>query len=483
MKSLLLIILSIITFGIVKSQTVYLKYFEGSAEIQLIKDIKLDSTRIENKFFFLKFENYQPGDKFYIEIKDEDKREIIPDGKFTKLEFNNNVRNKDISIYLNDTKTPFLTFNIPTFKPKDDKDKSAMITLPKESAEAFVLKNYPNSLIIKPYGLLVKYEPNNNYSGANYIHVFYDQYGNSLISTPPQGIAGMQYIVHIIYLKDKYNPNVITYSVSQTAGSFSDNIEILNANSLNGIKLANSGGAGSPQKTEYEWAESRTLLSTSTTDIKFDIYRNILKNPDDSLKAIKIQQSSDNTIKMTKVYHANISVGVFNTFLSNPTYNLSASTLDTSKFVVTTSNVGPRALVTANVLLYVSPVLFFENLRDNKKDNKIPDYMPYGRNFLNNPTNPLEKIYPFVGLGLNDTILDNFFFGVAWEFARGSSISLAYHGGKVNTFRHNQEFIFGESLISKDDFTSRNGVGWKGNFAVGILLDASIISNLVKSAN
>ena len=156
-----------------------------------------------------------------------------------------------------------VTFRIISGKESVDDPKNPKGTKPpkepKPSINKYLEDNYFN-LTTTPFGLV---------DGDKIIHLFFDQYGNNLSSTVPQGISNAQYMVHIVYPFKSDNPDEISYSVKQTAGSFSSALLFNNT----GIK--STGNGKQEDGVDYDGiTERKFLLGTATDDLTFQIKAN-----------------------------------------------------------------------------------------------------------------------------------------------------------------------------------------------------------------
>jgi len=335
--------------------------------------------------------------------------------------------------------------------------------------------SYFHSLNITDFGLEVASSifPNYPYIGSKYSHIFLDQFGNSLIGSIPQGISNRQYVVHIIYLANKDNPSQISYSVRQTKGEFNSTLVFNNAGQLGGINVQAGKVDSAPSTTSYEWAHQEFLLRTSTNDVEFEISRNILEDqPSLSLQRIIVGK---HTIQMSKVFHGSFDIGFINSKLANPSYELVPSSTDPEfNFVKRCSASESRGIVTAMATFYTSPIILLEKYLFGID---IPNYKLTGRNFLDDHK-IYERIYPAVGVAINEQTFKNLFFGLNWEIARGAAFFAGIHYGEVNTFRIDNDFEFERTMISETDFILRKNKAWNHNFAFGANLDILVVTNL-----
>ncbi|MCP4155537.1 MAG: hypothetical protein GY757_47880 [bacterium] len=323
-----------------------------------------------------------------------------------------------------------------------------------------------------PYGVQLKDSlSRTKYKGEKYIHLFFDPLGNCYLTTVPQGISNYQYVVHLFYLMDVKNPSRITYSVNQTEGVFDNTIVFNNADGLSTFDP--KGGEEEASNIPWKWTHREFLLSTSTTDIKFEIYRNQSNAETNEAKKTLL---ATHVIKMSKVYHGSFDIGMLRSGLKNPTYEHIASAGDSEAKVVKMSEGGNRGVMTAMATFYTSPVVLLGKLLLGKK---VLKYKLTGRSYLNDHK-LLERIYPAIGIGLSDKALENLFFGLNWEFARGGSVFAGVHYGKVNVFEVDEEFEFGETVVTEAEFSLKQNTRWKAAFAVGVNLDIMIVKNLFK---
>ncbi|MEO4005361.1 hypothetical protein [Flavobacterium sp. CAU 1735] len=294
------------------------------------------------------------------------------------------------------------------------------------------------------------------------IHIFIDQFGNSLQSTLPQGVPYFKYYVHVVYLDSKTNPNYI-YSVDQTKGSIDTGIFIENPDAGK-FKLqgANVGGE------TLIWYVNETALQSSNKDnIEFDIYRTQIK------EGLRTKIGSF-IIKMAPTFHASINVGLYVTQLENPDYTL--VDLGNSTSTVKKSLEGGNGVITATATLYTSPIILLESLIEKDQDKKKALYTRASTRCYINDHEWYEKIYPTVGVKLGDKAFENLFAGFSFEVARGATIFFGGNYSKVNYFEG--DFDFGTETITPQEFDLRKKEKWDWGFAYGVNLDLRIIGNL-----
>ncbi|GAA0556858.1 hypothetical protein [Chitinophaga japonensis] len=314
------------------------------------------------------------------------------------------------------------------------------------------------------------------YMGHQYIHLFFDQHGNSLIRSIPLGVGKDNYVVHVVYLVPKENPLRIEYRAVQNTADIEEGTVIRGDGDLqNSLRLQHLD----PDKktVTLEWAHTETLFTPSSFDINFDIVRNAFQLKGESLEVTSPVVVASKVIKVKKIYHGSIDVGVLKTSLENPTFMLTASDADPNLQVIKRTNSGSRVLASAMYTFYLSPVVLIEKLL---MPEKVRNYKLEGRSFADDHK-IYERIYPTVGIGLNDRLLDNIFLGGKWEFIRGGSVFLGYHWGKVNTLETEPGFEFEKTEVSQAAFDLKTNMQWKGAFCFGLNLDVRIIANLFQA--
>lgn len=306
------------------------------------------------------------------------------------------------------------------------------------------------------------------FSGPSYIHLFFDQYGNSLLATVPQGVSDMQYVIHILYPSVAGEANPPTYTINQTSGDFSGSLVFNGSIPGNVLTLKSADAKETPRAVK--WNHNEFLLSTSTSDIRFDIVR-VSSTSSDSVERATL---ASYTIKMAKTYHGTFEIALLRTQLADPDYELLPSRSDPTQYVVKESSSGNRGMAAAMFTFYTSPIVLIENAAGWKK---VPKYKLTGRNFLDDHA-VYERIYPCIGVGLNDKAFENLFIGGCWELVRGGSVFVGCHYGRVSTFDTKGGFDFGKTVSSSADYDLRLDKKWDYALAFGVSLDVSLIVGL-----
>jgi hypothetical protein len=325
---------------------------------------------------------------------------------------------------------------------------------------AFVEDNYSDQSVYlaTPFGIYEK--------RAKTIHIFFDQYGNSVLSTIPQGIANATYVVHIIYPIVTSDPDAISYSVKQKSGSFNGTLLFNNSDIKKNLGVLQAG-------IKYDGLrEKKFLLGTATDDLTFDIVAAYM----DGGKAKK-DVIDTYTIKMSPMYHGSFDIGLLRTDLNNPTFSLVQSPTGTGN-VIKQADSSPRGIVTVMATYYVSPIILLESLFANNK-NPVPFYKLTGRNFLDDHKF-YERIYPAIGVSISSKAYENLFYGFNFEIARGLDFFAGWHYGKVNVFEM-PDFIPGKTAITQQQYDFYTNTKWKTSGTFGLKIDPLIIKNLFGS--
>ncbi len=368
---------------------------------------------------------------------------------------------------------------------EDDSGDEVKIDFPKENISTFIGDNY--KLKTTRLGLVATQASNSRNIGNDITHIFVDQYGNNIFSTIPQGVPERQYVVHVIYLAPAGGRNLI-YAVNESKSGFNPQLTIQNADirTLLGAGNVLASGTQPIKKTKkqdpikYLWVDQEIVLSTSTDDIEFELFR-VLVNKDTIYNFDKLKLGTF-TIKMTPRYHVSMDVGLVRSNLKNPDYQLIQSPDDPTQKVVKEGINGNRGVVTLMATFYTSPVLLWKKY---VKKRNVPAYKLSGRNYLDDHS-LIERIYPAIGVGFTDKTLENLFVGVNWEIVRGGAFFIGVHYGKVNTFDNDhklQNFEFSKTPTTEETFNLYKDQNWKTGFSFGAKVDVKIITSLFSPAS
>lgn len=423
--------------------------------------------------------------KTYKLNSDDESLPFSTDGNYHSVTFAKDIR--EVGLSVNDDAgsidgSPFFLHKKINLNQGAGGGAGSIIIMPKEkTATQYIIENLFKEQIqdVEGIGMKLFLSTSNNrkkseFMGTKYIHLFFDQSGNSLLHSIPIGISRANYIVHIIYLVPESNPLNVDYKVNQATADIDEGVVIRSDGSLQNTSLQLQALDPNKKSIKLEWRHTETALTPSSSDIKFDIVRSGFQINDDNLEVNDPVVVASKVIKIKKVYHGSIDVGVFKTNLENPTFTLIASDVDPSQKVVKKTNTGSRILASAMYTFYLSPVVLLEKLF---RPMKVQNYKIEGRSFVDDHK-IYERIYPTIGIGLSDRLLDNIFIGGKWEFVRGGSLFMGYHWGKVNILNIDESFEFEKTYITQSTFDLKNDTKFKGNFCIGLNLDIKIITNL-----
>lgn len=396
---------------------------------------------------------------------------------FTNAEFKED--NLSVAIQIKEkgqekTALPLITFILEKKSASVTPENSAKEGNDNTNVKAMTLEEYieilgfnVDNLEFKQYGIIVT-AGNTPYVGNQYVHIFLDQYGNSIYGTMPQGISDRQYVVHVFY-QTGIAKDLQTFDVKKTKGSFNPALNFLNSNIRTEKTTATSGTDAIP----YNWVHKEFLIATSTTDIGFDLTRTTIADAKQPY-VYKNEKIASYTINMTPVYHGSFNFGFINSHLKNPTYQLLTNPDNASEKVIKAKEGDNRGIVTVMATIYTSPIVL---LRKAIKGKEIPWNKTYGRNFLDDHTF-FERIYPAVGVGFTDKTFENIFYGFNWEVVRGAGLFFGWHWGKINTFKTDDNFKFEKTAITQEQFDLRMNRKWNTRFAIGANVDPIIVTRL-----
>jgi hypothetical protein len=309
--------------------------------------------------------------------------------------------------------------------------------------------------------------PKEKRENANVTHMFFDEFGNNLLGTIPQGISNRQYVAHIIYKGYSDREGVTRYSVKQKTGSFSSALNVNNQGILS--KLPNNLQGGE-EEAFGAWKVADFPLGIATDDLTFDIMATTIDDKGKPAKGVL----ETHTIKMAPVYHATIDVGLINSELRNANFSLVDAPDGSGNKVVQETDRSPKGIVTVMATFYTSPVVMIKRLINRDE----PDYKLTGRSYFDDHS-LLERIYPTIGVSVSNKSFENLFFGLNWEVARGLSVFGGGHWGKVNVFQK-PGYVRGTTPVTQAEFDFYKNTSWDVDWAYGVKLDLLIVTNLFK---
>jgi hypothetical protein len=404
------------------------------------------------------------------------------DGQYKTVTFAADVRDEDLSV-LDENGSMVASFKLKKRGGRNEEDPlkstTPSVVMPAEkTAREYIVNNLFSRKLtsVKGVGIKIDGSQNTAFNGTDYIHLFFDQNGNSVYNSIPVGIERGNYVVHIVYLVPKTNPMNISYNVEQAPAEIEEGILIRGDGSLQ-TGLVLQARQNTP-KIELEWRHYEQALTPSSKDVKFDIIRNGFTITDGNVEASAPVVVATKEIKMKRIYHGSVDVGVLKTGLEDPTYSLVPSIADPNVMVVKKADTGPRVVASAMYTFYVSPVVLIEKIF---APEKVRSYRLEGRSFVDDHR-IYERIYPTAGIGLNKRVLDNVFVGAKWEFVRSGSLFIGYHWAKVNVLDVDDSFQFGSTPMQQSTFTLLSDREYRRGVAIGLNVDIRIITNLFQTS-
>lgn len=412
--------------------------------------------------------------------------QFLTDGQYYLFSFSKDIRNSKLSVI--NAKLGVKSFELPKIESlgSSKEDTIPVVIIPEMTINQFITDGLFKDQIQDIEGVGIKLfkssaneSQSSQFMGSKYIHLFYDQNGNSLLHSVPIGIEKANYIVHIIYLAPEDKLLLIDYKVIQSPADLGESPNIHSDSGLSDIIHLESLNLKKDRVNDtikLVWKHTETALTPSTNDIKFDIVKSSLQVKKDDY-GLNNEVVATKEIKIKKVYHGSLDVGVLMSDLENPTYTMCNSDIDPAQMVVKKTNTGSRILASAMYTFYLSPVILFEKVI---WPDKVQSYNMSSRSFVDDHK-IYERIYPTVGIGLNNRLLDNVYIGGKWEFIRGGSLFVGYHFGKVNVLNVDPGFEFGKTYMTTSSFDLKKDTKYKGSYCVGLNLDIRIITNLFQT--
>jgi len=481
--TLLLFIISLVGHS---QQTFTIK--TGGLEIKTTDITGNDTFRSEIKTFEIKKEPADAAPKKYTISNSGATQTFLTDGAYHSVTFPADVRDSSTAIASDQGAVIGAPFILKSSAPdtgnpdtgNNTRSSGTKLIMPKDKSASQYLTNtlFKDQIdYFKNIGLKIKKgAANSKYTGDDYVHLFFDQNANSLLRSIPIGIGKGNYVVHVVYLVPEDNPLNIQYNVNQISAYIDEGITIRGDGDLSGNAITLAGKEGE-KAVELKWQHFEIMLTPSSYDVVFDITRSGLLLTDGVVESPDTKIIATRMIRMKKIYHGSIDVGVIKSNLENPTYTLTASATDATQMVVKKSDQGSRVIASAMYTFYLSPVILLEKLLN---PTKVRNYQIEGRSFVDDHR-IYERIYPTVGIGLSNRLLDNVFLGGKWEFIRGGSLFAGYHWGKVNVLDVEENFEFGTATMTQATFDLKKDIEWDGSFCAGLNLDLRIITNLFRT--
>jgi len=294
----------------------------------------------------------------------------------------------------------------------------------------------------------------------NNVYLYFDENGKLLNSLPVNVDQNDRFYLNIISQKGIEN----NYSLKTIEGIY-EPADLLIAPYTPVIKSGETKAESLEAQRKVEYTLKLLMAGPYTSDyFKFQITFDTTESGQ-----TKKMYSEVYSIKINKLYHVGVGVSLINTTLSNPNFKTIYNGSDTT---IQAFNSGNRTLVTFNVVWYWSV------LQQDRKGSIITS----GRDILKDePTFSLRRIYPTVGVSLDNNFRENFFGGFVYEFARGGSIIAGAHYGKVNQLA-DKNFDLGKTSFHGTDTDIKVDQVYKASFFFGVTLDTRIF-NILFGAN
>jgi hypothetical protein len=352
--------------------------------------------------------------------------------------------------------------------------QAAIPIIPQDELQKYFDDNYRSKIIKTDIGFKMKLssdpkgkQENKDNEQAYYtIHIFLDQYGNTLFGSMPTGVQRRyHYVIHILYAEDQSKN--YQYSISVTSGSLNDAISFYNSNvspknGQQGMKI------GEPKTSTIQ--EVQYNLFPTSDDLSFDLNVITLKD-DGTAKSSKLQSY---TLKKSPFYFGSLNIGGVYTWVKNPSYQLVNSPVNPDKKTVKTTDNTSGVMGTLLYTVYWSPINAIFKSKDDFK------YHSWGRSYLDDDGAFFRKIYPCFGFGLQDQVFTNIIVGLDYEPIQGFGLVVGQNIRKVNTFDM-PNFIEGETDVTQDQFDFYQNTKWKTGWTVGLEIDLTVFNKIVGS--
>lgn len=284
------------------------------------------------------------------------------------------------------------------------------------------------------------------------VHLYFDENGRLLNFLPVNVDQNDIFYMHILCVKgdeEKYQINVVQgdYSPSDLAIRPFDKI----------TTFGNSDEDMIEEKLEVEYSNTTRRAGPYTSDyfkfqISYDSSGSVANGPEYKLK-------------INKLFHVGVGVSIVRSNLEAPEYKTYYNGTDTT---IEAFNGGSRTLFTFNVIWYWT--IFHQKVKG--------DVIPNGRDVLKDePTISLTRLYPTIGVTIDNDFKENFFLGAVYEFARGGSLTAGIHYGRISRLK-DRNFELGKTKFSGTDADIKLDKEYKSAFYFGLNVDTRIFNLL-----
>jgi len=112
------------------------------------------------------------------------------------------------------------------------------------------------------------------------------------------------------------------------------------------------------------------------------------------------------------------------------------------------------------------------------QQQKAGSVITKGRDILKDePTWSLNRVFPTIGVSLDNKLSENFFAGIVCEFGRGGSIILGIHYGRVQELS-DKAFILNKTVFTGTNEDIRINNVFIPRFFIGVNVDTRIFNAL-----
>ena len=162
-------------------------------------------------------------------------------------------------------------------------------------------------------------------------------------------------------------------------------------------------------------------------------------------------------VKVAKVHHISLGVGIFSSFLRNPT------------------NIRKSAIPNTN-----DTTLIADDPRSRGMFTIMATYYPKPRNILYPSTRWQEKIGITVRTSLNKDQFENFFIGGSYDIARGLGFVAGIHYGRRTVVSHDKDFDFGDDILPDPSQPIITNETWAPSLFIGTVIDIRVFEALFR---
>jgi hypothetical protein len=289
---------------------------------------------------------------------------------------------------------------------------------------------------------------------ADIIDLYFNENGRLLNHLPVNVDQNDIFFMHIVCVKG----DELKYRVNVVEGEYAPvDLAIRPFDKLTDVTGQGDEGE-EPEEIAKEYTSIVLRSGPYTTDnFKFQIAF-------DSTDAT-IRNGPEYKVKVNKLYHVGVGVSIITSGLENPDYKMHFNGADTT---IKAFDGARRTIFTFNVIWYWS-------ILQQKRQGSV---IPNGRDILKDePTFSLSRIFPTIGVSIDNKFKENFFIGAVYEFARGGSLTAGLHYGRVNRLA-DKNFELEKTKFSGVDEDIKLNQVYKSGFYIGLNVDTRIFNLL-----